>query len=100
TGCAWTAATNDGFIAVTSGSSGSGDGTVNYSLSANTGAQRIGSVTIAGQAFTITQNSGCAYSITPTSRTVGASATTGSVAVTAGTGCGWTAATNDSFIAV
>ncbi len=55
-GCAWTAASNSTFITVTSGSSGSGNGTVNYSVAANTGStSRNGTMTIAGQTFTVTQ---------------------------------------------
>ncbi|HVQ36598.1 MAG TPA: hypothetical protein VMS31_03645, partial [Pyrinomonadaceae bacterium] len=42
-------------ITVTSGSSGSGNGTVNYSVAANSGALRNGTMTIAGQTFTVTQ---------------------------------------------
>src|SRR6185312_8057594 len=34
-GCNWTAASNNSFITVTSGASGSGNGTVNYSVAAN-----------------------------------------------------------------
>ncbi|HVQ37626.1 MAG TPA: M36 family metallopeptidase, partial [Pyrinomonadaceae bacterium] len=54
-GCAWTAVSNATFITVTSGSSGSGNGTVNYSVAANSGASRNGTMTIAGQTFTVTQ---------------------------------------------
>lgn len=43
---------------------------------------------------------GCTYSISPTSRNVTSSATTGSVAVTASSGCSWTATSNNSFITV
>lgn len=55
--CDWTATSNDGFITITSGASGAGDGTVNYSVAANAGAQRMGTMTIAGQTFTVTQDS-------------------------------------------
>ncbi|HEU4479735.1 MAG TPA: M36 family metallopeptidase [Pyrinomonadaceae bacterium] len=56
TGCAWTAVSNATFITITSGSSGSGNGTVNYSVAANTGSSsRNGTMTIAGQTFTVTQ---------------------------------------------
>ncbi|MEP7339870.1 MAG: putative Ig domain-containing protein, partial [Acidobacteriota bacterium] len=55
-GCAWTGVSNDAWIIITSGSSGSGSGTVNYSVAANTGALRSGTVTIAGQTFTVTQS--------------------------------------------
>ncbi|HWN08430.1 MAG TPA: M36 family metallopeptidase [Pyrinomonadaceae bacterium] len=56
TGCAWTAVSNASFITVTSGSSGSGNGSVGYSVAANSGsASRNGTMTIAGQTFTVTQ---------------------------------------------
>jgi Zn-dependent metalloprotease len=55
-GCAWTAVSNATFITITSGSSGTGNGTVNYSVAANTGStSRTGTLTIAGQTFTVTQ---------------------------------------------
>ncbi|MGI8918181.1 MAG: BACON domain-containing protein [Pyrinomonadaceae bacterium] len=56
TGCAWTAASNSGFITITSGSSGSGNGTVNYSVAANgSSSSRSGTLTIAGLTFTVNQ---------------------------------------------
>ena len=56
TGCSWTAASNDSWVTITSGSSGSGSGTVSYSVSANTSsATRTGTLTIAGQVFTVSQ---------------------------------------------
>ncbi len=55
-GCGWTAANNDAWITVTSGATSTGDGTVNYSVAANTTmSQRIGTITIGGQTFTVTQ---------------------------------------------
>ena len=53
-GCAWTATSNAGFVTITSGASGSGNGTVNYSVAA-AGSSRTGTLTIAGQTFTVTQ---------------------------------------------
>ncbi|HVG31485.1 MAG TPA: Calx-beta domain-containing protein [Pyrinomonadaceae bacterium] len=62
-GCAWTATSNSSFITITGGSSGSGSGTVTYSVAANTStSQRTGTMTIAGQTFTVTQN-GAAQSV-------------------------------------
>lgn len=53
-GCGWTIVSNDAWITVTGGASG--NGTVNYSVAANLATtQRIGTVTIAGQTFTVTQ---------------------------------------------
>ncbi len=54
--CTWTATSNASFITITAGSSGTGNGTVSYSVTANTGASsRTGTITIAGQTFSVTQ---------------------------------------------
>ena len=54
--CQWTASSNAGWITITSGSSGTGNGTVNYSVAANPGpGTRTGTLTIAGQTFTVNQ---------------------------------------------
>jgi len=47
-----------------------------------------------------TQTPGCSYSVSPTMVTVSAGAGTGSVSVTTGSACGWTAASNASWITV
>ncbi len=57
-GCSWTAVSNAGWITVTSGASGSGNGSVGYSVAANAGAARTGTITIAGQTFTVNQAAG------------------------------------------
>lgn len=55
-GCAWTAASNAAWLTIMNGSSGSGNGTVNYSAAANTGSGgRTGTLTIAGKTLTIIQ---------------------------------------------
>jgi hypothetical protein len=57
TGCPWSAASNTSWITVTAGSTGIGNGTVFYSVSANTtGRSRVGTITIAGKTFTLTQS--------------------------------------------
>src|SRR6218665_1969671 len=58
TSCTWTAAvaSNVGWITVISGASGTGNGTVTYSYKANmSAAERTGTLTIAGQTYTVTQ---------------------------------------------
>ncbi len=55
-GCAWNAASNANWIAITSGSAGSGPGTVAFMVTANLGAARTGVITVANQQFTITQS--------------------------------------------
>jgi hypothetical protein len=56
-GCAWTAVSNSPFLSVTSGASGSGGGSVGYSVAANPNAgQRSGVITIAGKFFVANQD--------------------------------------------
>jgi DNA-binding beta-propeller fold protein YncE len=101
-GCAWTATSNASWITITSGASGSGNGTVDYSVAANTMTSlRSGTLTIAGQTFTVDQvGATCSYAIAPASASVLASGTTGSVTVTAPTGCTWTASSSTSWITI
>jgi len=96
TGCGWNAASNAGWITLTSGASGSGNGTVNYSVASNpSSGQRVGTMTIAGATFTITQSGAtCSVSLSPSSASPGASGGSGSASVTAPAGCAWTAASN------
>ena len=55
--CGWTASSNVGWINITSGGSGSGNGTVGYSVSSNSStSSRNGTMTIAGKIFTVTQS--------------------------------------------
>ncbi|MGH9768188.1 MAG: kelch repeat-containing protein, partial [Blastocatellia bacterium] len=54
-GCAWTATSNAPWITINSGAPGSGDGAVNYSVTANAGPRRTGTMVIAGQTFTVMQ---------------------------------------------
>jgi thermitase len=61
-GCAWTAVSNDSWLQVTGGSSGSGNGIVSYNVIANNGALRTGTMTVAGHTVTITQKPGTATS--------------------------------------
>jgi len=53
--CPWTASSNISWVNIVSGGSGNGDGTVTYGIMENTGTTREGTLTIAGQSFTITQ---------------------------------------------
>ncbi|MEE9200394.1 MAG: BACON domain-containing protein [Candidatus Brocadiales bacterium] len=101
--CSWTAVSNKSWITVTSGSSGTGSGTVGYSVAANSlNSVRSGTITIAGDTFTVSQAGvSCTYSISPTSVSPAASGGTGSVTVTAAASdCSWTAVSNKSWITV
>ena len=55
-GCNWTASSNASWLIIISGNSGTGDGTVNYSVSPHTDVtSRTGTITIAGETFTVKQ---------------------------------------------
>jgi uncharacterized repeat protein (TIGR01451 family) len=53
--CPWSATSNASWITITS-FSGSGNGQVNFTVAANTGPVRQGTMTIAGQTFTVSQD--------------------------------------------
>lgn len=101
TGVGWQTFVNDSWITVTSGGSGSGNGTVNFSVAANTGSARTGTMVVAGRVFTVTQDApACIYSISPTSANYTSTGGTASVTVTAGAGCAWTAVSNAAWITI
>jgi hypothetical protein len=55
-GCLWSAASNSGWISVTTGAAGNGSASVSYAVQANTSnTSRVGTLNIAGQTFTVTQ---------------------------------------------
>lgn len=99
-GCAWTAVSNAPWITISSGSTGSGNGTVQLSVAANSDGERRGTVTIAGQTYTVVQGNGCAFSLSPTSQTVPAGGATASFGVNTTASCAWTAVANAGWISV
>jgi C1A family cysteine protease len=57
TGCSWTAKSNVSWLKITAGAQGTGPGNVSYTASRNTSKNsRTGTMTIAGQTFTVTQS--------------------------------------------
>jgi len=53
--CRWSASSVPSWILVSAGNSGIGNGTLTYTVGINTGAFRTGTITIAGQTFTVYQ---------------------------------------------
>ncbi|MBF8275473.1 MAG: hypothetical protein HW390_546 [Candidatus Brocadiaceae bacterium] len=100
--CSWTAKSNASWITVTSGGSGTGNGTVTYSVLANPGTNvRIGTITIAKNSFVVRQDGACAYTISPTSKSFTSGGGTGSVSVgVKSSNCSWTAVSNATWITV
>ncbi|MFN0112324.1 MAG: proprotein convertase P-domain-containing protein [Blastocatellia bacterium] len=100
--CGWTGISNSSFITINSGAVGSGNGTINFTVAPTSGEARTGTLTVAGQAITISQGAGngCAYTLTPVAKSFPASGGSGSFTVTTASECAWNAVASDSFINV
>jgi hypothetical protein len=96
-GCGWTASSNVTWLAIMSGTSGSGNGSVTFAAAANGGPQRVGTLTIADQTVTVTQSGtvavACSFTLDPISNpsvTQGGGSFTVGVTASNNT-CAWTA---------
>ncbi len=77
-GCAWTAASNAAWLTVTAGASGSGAGTVSFSIAPNLSTSaRSGTMSIAGLTYTVNQ-AGSAIASAPGVSSLSPSAASGS----------------------
>jgi uncharacterized protein (TIGR02145 family) len=99
--CPWTTSNSLSWVSL-SPASGTGNQSVDVILSANTGDARSGSVIIAGQTYTISQEAApasCTYTISPTSGSFTSSGGTSSVSVTASSSsCPWTTSNSLSWV--
>ena len=84
--CAWTANSDSAFAAITSGNSGTGNGTVNFSLAANTNGGRTANITVGNTLgssanFAATQAGAftCSFTLTPASVNFPSDGGTGSI---------------------
>jgi len=100
--CGWSASESLDWVIITAGGSGAGNGTVNYSVDPNTATtSRNGNLTIAGKTLAITQDPApCTYSIAPTNNTIVAAGGSGTITVTAGSGCQWSASSGATWIVI
>jgi hypothetical protein len=100
----WTAVSSVPWITITSAKSGTGSATVSYSVSANsTSAARTGTLTIAGLTFTLNQAgvaSACSFQLSLGPVTSTRQGFVGTVSVTTGSGCKWTAASEASWLTI
>lgn len=97
TGCAWQAVSNNAFVMITSGASGNGNGTVSYSVAANTGGNpRSAAITVANQTHIVTQaGRGCLAGLTPTRASVPSTGGIGAVVLAMSSpDCAWLASSN------
>lgn len=99
--CTWTAVSNAPWITISSGATGTGNGTVKLAIAANdTNAQRTGTVTIAGFTYTVTEPSNaCVFTLTvPQGLVLPSAAATYGITVATDTACQWTATSRGDWI--
>ncbi|HEX2461957.1 MAG TPA: BACON domain-containing carbohydrate-binding protein [Vicinamibacterales bacterium] len=99
-GCAWSAMSQASWITITSGANGSGSGSVTFSVPTSDGPMRTGTLSVAGHTFTVTQASGCTFSIDRSGASVPAAGQVVDVLVTSGAGCTWNATSNAEWISI
>lgn len=103
--CAWTTTSNASWVTVVSGQSGTGSGSVQYTVAAHTGDDtRTATVTAAGITHTITEqgksSTSCTFALSPSSASVASAGGVGSFDVTAPAGCVWTTRIVDAWITI
>jgi len=100
--CQWTAQSTASFITITAGSSGTGNGQVDYSIPANPSAQsRSGAIRIGNLTFNITQTGGgCTLSLNPQRATHPGGNVNGRFNVNGSLGCQWTPSSTDTWITI
>jgi len=99
--CTWEAVSNADWIAITDGETGTGSGAVSYTIEANPGPKsRKGTLTIAGQTFTINQSEPCTYQLTRYQRKHRARASRSSISLRANRQCQWEVTSNADWITI
>lgn len=99
-GCSWSAGSSASWIGITSGSSGTGDGQVVFAVAANSGPARSGSLTIDGHTVSISQPSGCTFSVTPLAFDLTPAAQTVPLSLSTAAGCPWNAASGAAWFSL
>jgi hypothetical protein len=97
-GCPWTAISDQPWLTIVAGQSGSGSGQIGYQAAANsTNSNRTGHITLNTSVFTFEQ-SACSYTIAPASQSFPGRGGTGTIDVGTQGRCAWSAGTNDAWI--
>ena len=106
-GCSWAVTGVPAWITITAGASGSGNGSVSYTVAANTGAARSVTLSIGNSSYVVNQaaapvvcDPNSVPSISPGSASYASSSGSGTVAVTYGAGCAWSVSGVPSWITI
>lgn len=104
-GCTWSSSASAAWIGVSAGASGTGTGTLSYTVAENSAAEpRNGTLTIAGQSHSVTQEGKpqtiCTYELTPDHADFEARGGSGTFAIATTGACAWTATSNAAWLQV
>lgn len=109
-GCGWQAYSDSAWLSIISpctsslfsGSScgGTGSGTIEYSVSPNSGtAARTGHITAGGKVYTVSQEASC-VSLSPAEMNFTSAGGSGSISISAASGCNWNVISKSDWITV
>jgi Viral BACON domain/Putative binding domain, N-terminal len=100
--CTWTAASQSSWIAITSNTSGQGDGTVGFRVSANSDpVTRNGVIAVGDRQITVEQDAAaCQYQVTPSATAIGSGGGDLTIAVHTHSACSWTARSGVAWASV
>ena len=104
--CSWSVAGVPAWITITAGASGQGNGTVSYSVAANTGPARSATLTIGNSSVVVSQTGavtcdpGAVATLTPTSQNLTSVGGSSSISVTHGAACSWTVSGAPAWITI
>jgi hypothetical protein len=99
--CSWRASAQVAWITGVTPAAGQGNGQLTFSVAANTGVARSGSLLIGEQAVTVNQEAGCSFTVNPAAHNnVPATAVSRVSTVTTGSGCTWSASSSVSWLTV
>jgi hypothetical protein len=99
-GCGWSAVSNVSWATITAGTTATGPGVAEFSISTNTGPERSGTLTIANKPFAITQAAGCDYHLDSAGATFQPSGGSGTITMNVASGCSWSAVSDASWISI
>lgn len=99
--CTWNASSNANWITITGGEAGTGNSNISYTIKANPSpSSRRGTLTIAGQTFTINQSGLCSYKLSRYKQRHGARTRGGSFYLYTSGQCDWNATSNVNWITI
>jgi uncharacterized protein (TIGR03437 family) len=99
--CFWSAESAPAWVEYLESPSGIGSGGFRFRVQPNPGVARSGAMSISGQSIQLEQaGSPCAYSLAPTTQAIAAAGGVGTIAVTTGPGCPWTATSSATWVTV